>query len=261
LAGGGVVDLAVHVLGSFPAAIDFINGTQSGPPRAAPSPAARDNYNPLDSVRRYISGLVSIRGGPGEQYLRELPHQGGRGIDVDAIADLLERTDAIGWHPAVFFHQEGHPLHKEHLGCIIGIFTDPVTAKPTGAISRTYLSPGGRKIGKAKTLGTGGGIIRISVDEDVEEGLHLAEGIENALTAAALGYRPVWACGSSSTLARFPVLAGIEALTIFADHDVNGAGEYAAYETEDRWRAAGREVVINVRDSIGDINDALRGAA
>jgi hypothetical protein len=259
-AGGGVIDLVLNVLGcSFPEAIDFINGTQSAPPRATPSPAARENRN-LPSIKRYVAELVQLRGSRGEQYLRELPQQGGRGIDTDSIADLLERTDAIGWHPAVFFHEEGHPLHKEHLGCIIGVFTDPVSGKPTGAISRTYLSPGGRKIGKAKTLGTGGGIIRLSRDEDVEDRLHLAEGIESALTVAALGFRPVWSCGCSSTLAKFPVLPGIEALTIFADHDQNGAGEYAAYETEDRWRAAGREVVIHVRDSIGDINDALTGA-
>jgi hypothetical protein len=138
--------------------------------------------------------------------------------------------------------------------------TDPITATPTGGISRTYLDDNLRKVGKAKSLGPSG-IIRLSRDEDVEQGLHITEGIETGLAVAALGFRPVWACGSSAALAKFPVLPGIDHLTIFADHDANGAGEYAAYETEDRWRGAGREVVTNLWEGIGDINDALKGAA
>ena len=58
--------------------------------------------------------------------------------------------------------------------------SDPVTAQPTGAISRTYLHQG-RKVAKAKTLGRPLGVIRLSRDEDVLEGLHLGEGIETAL--------------------------------------------------------------------------------
>jgi putative DNA primase/helicase len=59
-------------------------------------------------------------------------------------------------------------------------------------------------------------------------------------------------------MAKFPLLAGIEALTIFADYDANGAGERAARELEARWLQEGREVRIFIRDKLGDINDALR---
>ena len=41
----------------------------------------------------------------------------------------------------------------------------------------------------------------------------------------------------------FPVLAGIEALTILVDHDVSGEGQFAAAICAQRWREAGREVV------------------
>jgi hypothetical protein len=256
-AGGNVVDLVMHARDcGFAEAIEFIDGNQSEQSRAAPSPATQDNYDPSSSIRRYIAQLRPILGSPGEAYLRG----DDRCIDTKAIADLLARTDAIGWHPAVYFNEPGHPLHKKRIGAIIGIFTNPITTKPTGAISRTYLSPDGKKIGKAKTLGTGGGIIRISADEDVEEGLHLAEGLESAFTAVALGLRPIWACGSSATLAKFPVLPGIECLTIFADHDVSGAGERDARKTEARWLEAGREAFIWRRESVGDLNDALREA-
>jgi hypothetical protein len=71
------------------------------------------------------------------------------------------------------------------------------------------------------------------------------------------GFRPMWATGSTALMAKFPVLSGIEALTIIADHDANGAGERAAAEVASRWREAGKETRIIVREGIGDINDAL----
>ena len=41
-------------------------------------------------------------------------------------------------------------------------------------------------------------------------------------------------------MAKFPVLSGIEALTIIADNDLNGAGERAAAAVASRWREAGK---------------------
>jgi hypothetical protein len=138
--------------------------------------------------------------------------------------------------------------------------TDPVSAEPTGAISRTYIHQG-RKVAKAKTLGAPAGIVRLSRDEDALEGLHLAEGLESGLYAMAKGFRPMWSTGSTSLMAQFPVLPAIECLTVFADHDENGAGEKAARGAEARWRAAGREVRIFRSIEPGDINDAGRGNA
>jgi CHC2-type zinc finger protein len=166
-------------------------------PRPAP-PVDRCND---DSARRavvqaarIVSEMRPISGTPGETYLRDV-----RKIDVDAIEDVLSTADAIGWHPAVYFHSPKdypvlgtpeHPLHGQRLGAIIGVMTDAVTAEPTGAISRTYLADG-VKIGKAKTLGAPRGIIRLSPDDEVLEGLFIAEGLETALTGMAnFGFRP-----------------------------------------------------------------------
>jgi putative DNA primase/helicase len=152
-------------------------------------------------------------------------------------------------------------LHGQKLGCIVGIMTDPVTAQPTGAISRTYIGPDCKKVCKAKTLGEGGGVIRLSHDEDALHGLFLGEGKETCLAAAALGLRPIWVTGSATTMAKFPLVAGIESLTLIADHDANGAGERAAREVETRWIAAGREVRILRAKAVGyDLNDALKRA-
>ena len=138
--------------------------------------------------------------------------------------------------------------------------TDPVSAAPTGAISRTYLDSDGNKVLKAKTLGSPAGVIRLTPDDEVLSGLHLAEGLETALDAMARGFRPMWSAGSTSIMAKFPLLAGIECLTIFADHDENGAGQRAASEAAARWLAAGRETHVYQREIPGDLNDAGREA-
>jgi len=77
----------------------------------------------------------------------------------------------------------------------------------------------------------------------------------------AEGFRPCWSTGSTALMAKFPVLSGIEALTINADHDENHAGERAAAEVESRWREAGRETHVYLRETPGDFNDAFREAA
>ena len=86
-----------------------------------------------------------------------------------------------------------------------------------------------------------GGVIRLWPDECVTTGLALAEGIESALAAARL-FQPVWAALAASNLAQFPVLPGVEALTIYADHD--NIGIIAAKACARRWHEAGREVRI-----------------
>jgi putative DNA primase/helicase len=202
-------------------------------------------------TRQIVSEIVSIVGTPGETYLRET-----RRIDTSAIADVLDRADAIGWHPSVLFREEGHALHDKRIGCIVAVLTDPVTAAPTGGITRTYLHEG-RKITKAKGLGPAG-ITRLDLDERVLGGLFLAEGLETALAAASIGLRPMWSVGSTAIMARLPVVGGIEAITVLADNDANGAGERAARELAARWTEARKSVRLWIPTSAGDFNDALR---
>jgi hypothetical protein len=238
-------------------------------PRAPPEPDEEERRRAA-FVREQIAAIARefgpIRGTLGERYLREV-----RGIDTEAIADVLERTDAIAWHPSLYFNQADfskphHEFHGRRLGGIVALLTDSVTARFAGAITRTYLDDDGRKVGKAKTLAPADlprplrGIVRLSRDEDVLEGLIIVEGIETGLALMAAGMRPVWATGSTSDLASFPILPGIECLTIVADHDEKGAGERAAHEVEARWRAGRREVRIFIRNRLGDFNDALRDA-
>jgi putative DNA primase/helicase len=62
-------------------------------------------------------------------------------------------------------------------------------------------------------------------------------------------------------MADFPILNGIEALTIIADNDKSGDGEKAARKAEARWLAAGREIRLLRSDDYGDLNDIIAGDA
>lgn len=206
-------------------------------------------------VARLVSELRPIPGTIGETYLRET-----RCIDTQAIADVLNSNDAIGWHPAVRFNEIGQALHSQHLGCIVAIMTHPLSAKPTGGISRTYLTSDGRKVGKARGLGPAG-VVRLSRGEDILTGLFVAEGLETALAGVSIGLRPMWSTGSTSIMAKLPVVNGIECISILADNDTTGAGKKAASELQRRWLAAGREARVWLPKSCGDLNDILMGQA
>jgi hypothetical protein len=249
--GGDAIALARHLRGcSYVEAASLI-GREA---RQRPSKPAK-GYDAAESVARILSGLQPVLGAPGEAYLRT------RGIDVEEVEDLLCRADAVGWNPSVYFHEPGHPLHGRRLGCIVAILTDPITARPTGSISRTYIDRDLKKVGPAKSLDGARGIVRLSPDADVGQRLNIGEGIETCLAAASRwdNLKPIWSCGSAATLSRFPVLAGIEHLTIICDHDENGAGERAARELADRWLEDGREVrIIKPKTKGEDLSDIVK---
>jgi putative DNA primase/helicase len=86
--------------------------------------------------------------------------------------------------------------------------------------------------------------------------LTIGEGVETCMAATQLGLGPAcWALGSVGRISKFPVLDGIDELTILAE-----AGKTSAEAVKfcaQRWRRAGRRVIIS-RSTIGsDHNDAL----
>jgi putative DNA primase/helicase len=98
--------------------------------------------------------------------------------------------------------------------------------------------------------------IKIDGDDDVQQGLAVGEGFETCLAGRMLGFRPIWALGSAGAIASFPVLAGIDCLTILAETDDSGANARAAKACRDRWLSAGRELIIATPRVAGDMNDA-----
>lgn len=246
--GGDPLGLVAHLLGApmrdaFRWALDWLG---EAPERRAPYVEDRvkgaDVAGPsatLDLARRIWREAVAPVGTLVESYLAS------RGVSVEATP--------LRFHPAC-------PRGAELLPAMVALMTDPVTGQP-GGVHRTFLASdgSGKATGQAKMMAGNAGVIRLSVDDEVTAGLGIAEGIETALSVMqGFGWRPVWAAASAGAIAKFPILPGIEALTIFADPD--GAGLRAAEECATRWRAAEREARIIAAPS-GDWNDVHRRAA
>jgi hypothetical protein len=62
--------------------------------------------------------------------------------------------------------------------------------------------------------------------------------------------------GSANAIGEFPVLDGIDALTILAETDDSGANARAVKASGNRWAAADREVIVATPRVAGDMNDA-----
>ncbi|TXL75633.1 virulence-associated protein E [Vineibacter terrae] len=138
------------------------------------------------------------------------------------------------------------PRGRDRLPAMVALMRDAITNEPTG-VHRTYLRPDGS--GKADVqpakmmLGrSAGAVVKLTPDEDVTLGLGLSEGIEDGLAIINSGWRPIWACMSTGSMRTFPVLGGIEALTLFRDADAPGRD--AAEAAAARWRDAGRAAAI-----------------
>lgn len=150
----------------------------------------------------------------------------------------------------------------DHHPALLALLRDIHTGEPAGTIN-VYLRPDGRdrlrdRKAKTSTGRAGGSAVMLSQFDDVALGLSVCEGVETGLALLLAGLAPVWALGGAGNLAGFPVLAGIEALTIAADADE--PGRQAAGKAARRWREAGREVAIIAPPS-GDWADGRRELA
>jgi hypothetical protein len=180
------------------------------------------------------------RGTLAEQYLNQ--HRG-----LALPDDLCGRV--------VRFHARC-PWEKERRPCMVTAFRS-IVDDTLVAIQRTLLAEDGKKLGRMTLGPCGGAAIKLTADEDIGQGLHVGEGFETTLTAYTLDFRPVWALGSASAIGDFPVLAGIEALTILGETDKKGSNANAVTDCGARWTAAGREVLL-VTPPTGDLNDLVK---
>ncbi len=160
----------------------------------------------------------------------------------------------LRWHRAL-----KHP--SGYCGpALVGLVTDAITGEPI-SLHRTWINADGSKadVDPCRMLlanhRSGGGVIRLWPDESVSTGLCVAEGIETALSAA-LHFPPAWCVLNAGNLGKFPVLPGIDCLTIIVDNDP--AGERATRDCATRWNEHAEVCVIH--PSAADLNDELREA-
>ncbi len=248
--GGGVLDL-IRLAANCDNPIDwlrehgFLDGgyqpvvrMQSSPVNANPR---HDDMNSVRVARAIWHSSINASGTIAEIYLAS------RGLALPADAP-------IRFHPKC-------PRGSDRLLAMVSLMTDPITAEPCG-IHRTYLrSDGsGKAEGSVKMMLGSAGVIRLVPDEGVTIGLGICEGIETGLAIMHRArWSPIWAACSAGGIAKFPVLAGIEAITIFADMDDKGAGLASAQECAARWKEAGREAIVSKPPTGTDWLDALSG--
>jgi hypothetical protein len=186
------------------------------------------------------------RGSPVEDYL----------YYTRGIGDWL---DTFPYLDKVFKYHPNCPFGDERLPCMLALIREIKTNAPV-AIHRTALTAGERpeRIDR-KSLGpTAGGAIKISPDHEVHSGLLIGEGIETVLSASKeLQFKPVWSLIDKGNLAKFPVLSGIECVTIAVDNDPGGDGQKAAAECVKRLTQGGIEVITVQPTLAKDFNDVI----
>ena len=168
----------------------------------------------------------------------------------------------LRWHPAL-----KHP--SGHVGpALVGLITDARDALlPPLNLHRTWIvgDGNGRKADLdrprllLKNHRKAGGCVRLWPDDMVTYGLGIAEGIETALTLARV-FTPVWSTIDAGNLGGFPVMPGLESVTVCVDHDLAGL---RAFDTlVERWADAGREIRKVLAPNAGeDLNDWSAGYA
>jgi putative DNA primase/helicase len=128
---------------------------------------------------------------------------------------VLPRGAEMRFHPQC-------PRERDCQPAVVMLMRDIITNEPH-AIQRRFLRADGSKDGPAMSLGpTKGTAWKLTPDEDVTTGLGIAEGHADALAALNDGFAPMWATAGTPGMAAFPVLNGVEALTIFCDLNTPG---------------------------------------
>jgi len=252
--GGDVIEfirLELHC--SFGEALDYaaqyVSELRSSPspsatPRSRPPKYIADDHDEEQRIARALAiwcDAEPLRGTLADQYLQS------RCLVLPSSA-----SDALRFHPCC-------PWGNGTVPALIGLITDALTNEPTG-IQRIGLTLDGRKIAP-KALGVkADGAVKLS--RNIVDHLVIAEGIETALSATALGYGPAWSVIDAGGIAKFPVLPGIDRLTIAVDHDASGRGQRATETCTRRWRWDGKYVCTIIADKLGDdLNDVLQRLA
>jgi putative DNA primase/helicase len=204
------------------------------PHRPASAPAKTKPDDDLDRVRRIWKAAHPIAGTIAERYLA------GRGLRFDA-----PDGNVLRFVPHRARKSPGDEL--EYYPAMLALLSDVRTARPRALINIYLRADGTDRVrdrkGKTCTGRAGDAAVMLSPFEEVTMGLAICEGVETGIAILQSGLGPVWCCGGAGNISTFPVLAGIECLTIAADADK--PGQDAACRCAERWQAAGREVLIS----------------
>ena len=182
-----------------------------------------------------------IPGTLGERYFVDT-----RKLDLAVLPADINKV--LRFHPRCVFGGNGarHP-------CLLALFRDVESDAPAG-IHRIGLTAAATKIERL-TLGRWTKPRAIKLWSATNR-LTIGEGIETVLGAIRCGAvtPPAWAVGGRTSIAAFPVLPGIRALTILVDND-GGQALADAKACAARYVAAGCRVRLLSTTCVKDFND------
>jgi putative DNA primase/helicase len=205
----------------------------------APAPSAappRQNAERIAYASKIWSRGLEAVGGPGKAYLasrllKQLP------------PSLMRYRLSGTW---------GTTFAPELMLAIRSIFTGSMQAVHRTRLPHLGNGPDRKIIGRMKQ----GAIMLTPFSEVMAAGeVAVSEGWESGLAAMLMGRRNVWALANAGNLEHFPVLAGIQKITILAEHCA--ANKRAREACALRWHDAGREVIIAKPDMGKDFADEL----
>jgi CHC2 zinc finger/Toprim domain len=262
--GGDVISLVQHLDGcTFDAAVATLsrhdptgsgNGKNAAPDlrnRVSKTHRRSSCNSDVERAREALAIWSAARdpqGTPAWTYLLR------RGVALEALPSRI--NEALRFHPDC-------PWHDQRRMCVVALWTDTISGEAR-AIHRRPITPDGENLEHWRAWGpTTGCVIRLWPDDEVSD-LVLGEGVETVLAAATrIAHRgtllqPAWAAGDAGHIGAFPVLSGVEALTLLVDADENGIGQCRAAECARRWTAEGREVIRLTPRLVGaDFNDLI----
>lgn len=246
LDGVGFLDAIAYLAGAEPSSIVSNIRKQPGPIVKQRDEAA-ERQRSINAARLIWARRRPIAGTIADHYFRF------RGLTIDE--DL---SHCIGFDPEASWREVANDPASPMLRvpCILTAFRSIETDEIV-AVQKTRLNADGSKFGRRFNGCAKGAVCKIDRDEDVRHGLSIAEGLETALSARVVGYRPVWATGGTGTLENFPVLAGVESLILQRENDE--ANARAADRCAERWMAAGKEILDAFPPpDCNDFNDCLQ---
>jgi len=173
----------------------------------------------------------------------------------------LFATPATRYCPRVRYYEDGKPC---------GVYPAMVHSvrSPGGAVLSlhvTYLTQDGRKadVRCPKKLLPASGPLAGAAIRLMEPGpvMGIAEGVETAMAAHALFRFPVWAAVNSTLMEKVQWPDVVKTLFVYADNDLNYAGQKAAFTLAHRAACKGVDVIVAMPPGIGDWADELERSA
>lgn len=165
------------------------------------------------------------------------------------VEDMIS-PKALRFHPAL---RDGDGGIRPALLAMVGIPGETKFA----TIHRTFLRPDGRakaEMGSPRKLMPGpcpDGACVVLAEYLGSGPLGIAEGVETALSAAALFEMPVWSAISADMLAKWSPPEGCHEVVVFGDRDPGFAGQACAYALARRL-ASRMTVTVRLPDRVGE---------